>query len=125
MSVPNATPGTATKLRSDVNGKPPTVFKHPLDPLTPEEVRSLLLTLIKWPYKSSPPQLTSATYAVRQYIATKTPIKAIKFIICNLLPPPKRAVLAHLGIPLEPGAKPEEPVPVVRKAEIDVGCLIH
>ncbi len=44
MSAPDATvPGTATKHLSGVNGKPPTVFKHPLDPLTPEEVRSLLL----------------------------------------------------------------------------------
>jgi primary-amine oxidase len=47
-------------------------------------------------------------------------MKAVKFILCNLLPPPKKAVLAYLGIPLEPGAKPEEPVPITRKAEVDV-----
>lgn len=44
----------------------------------------------------------------------------MKFILCNLLPSPKRAVLAYLGIPLEPGAKPEDPVPIIRKAEVDL-----
>lgn len=75
--------------------------KHPLDPLTPDE-------------------LSAATYAVRHHIAANTSIKAMKFMLCELLPPPKRAVLAYLGIPLEPGAKPEKPVPMVRKAQVDV-----
>ncbi|KAF7784980.1 hypothetical protein Agabi119p4_1145 [Agaricus bisporus var. burnettii] len=76
-------------------------FKHPLDPLTPDE-------------------LTAVTRVVRLHIAEKTPIKAVKFILCNLLPPSKRAVLAYLGIPLETGAKPEEPVQIARKAEVDL-----
>ncbi|KAJ3558405.1 hypothetical protein NP233_g11516 [Leucocoprinus birnbaumii] len=104
MTVDNASdsvPSFASKLHTHTHGKVLAAAKHPLDPLTPDE-------------------LTAATYAVRQYVATKTPIKAVKFILCNLLPPPKRAVLAHLGIPLEPGAKPEEPVPIIRKAEVDL-----
>ncbi len=55
----------------------------------------------------------------------------MKFITAYLLPPPKRAVLGYLGIPLSPGAQPEAPVPIVRKAEVDVcfyrryKCLSH
>ncbi|XP_006453965.1 hypothetical protein AGABI2DRAFT_196562 [Agaricus bisporus var. bisporus H97] len=89
-----------------LNATADAAFKHPLDPLTPNE-------------------LTTVTYSVRQYIATKTPIKAVKFIQCNLLPPPKRAVLAYLGIPLEPGAKPEERVPITRKAEADLFDVVE
>jgi primary-amine oxidase len=74
---------------------------HPLDPLTPDEITAVCL-------------------AVRKHIATETDVKAIKFITCYLLPPPKKAVLAFLGIPLAPGAKPEEPVPITRKADVDV-----
>ncbi|KAF5352380.1 hypothetical protein D9756_006147 [Leucocoprinus leucothites] len=94
-------PSFASKLHSHTKGKILDAPKHPLDPLTPDE-------------------LTAATYVVRQYVTTKTPIKAMKFILCNLLPSPKRAVLAYLGIPLEPGAKPEDPVPIIRKAEVDL-----
>ncbi|EEB93993.1 hypothetical protein MPER_07277, partial [Moniliophthora perniciosa FA553] len=57
--------------------------------------------------------------AVRHYIASETDIKAIKFITSYLLPAPKKAVLAHLGIPLTPGGKPETPSPIIRKAEVD------
>jgi len=46
----------------------------------------------------------------------------MKFMLCELLPPPKRAVLAYLGIPLELGVEPEKPSPMIRKAQIDVGC---
>jgi len=73
---------------------------HPLDPLTPEEI-------------------TAVSFVVRQHIATETSIKAIKFITCYLLPPPKKAVLAFLGIPLTPGGKPENPTEIIRKAEVD------
>lgn len=62
--------------------------------------------------------------AVRQYIASKTEIKAIKFITSYLLPPPKRVVLAYLGIPLTPEGKPEEPVDIVRRAEVDVSIVL-
>ncbi|EDR16012.1 uncharacterized protein LACBIDRAFT_301592 [Laccaria bicolor S238N-H82] len=67
----------------------PKGFNHPLDPLTPNEIPAMML-------------------AVRHYIAAKTEIKAIKFNTCSLLPAPKRAVLAHLGITLTPGGKPKE-----------------
>lgn len=85
----------------ETNGKVVTSFKHPLDPLTPGEI-------------------VAVTTEIRSYITKNTEIKAVKFITCYLLPAPKRAVLAHLGIPLEPGAKPEDPVPIVRRAESDV-----
>ena len=57
---------------------------------------------------------------VRQYIASETPVKAVKFITCYLLPPPKKAVLAALGIALTPGGKPEAHKEIIRKAEADV-----
>ena len=60
------------------------------------------------------------SFSVREYVATKTEVKAIRFITCYLLPPPKKAVLAYLGIPLDPGGKPEIPSEIVRKAEVDV-----
>ncbi|KAF8167322.1 copper amine oxidase [Crassisporium funariophilum] len=78
----------------------PTAFSHPLDPLTPEEIAAISLS-------------------IRHYIAASTDIKAVKFITCSHLPPPKKVVLAYLGIPLGPGLKPEAPVPIVRKAEVD------
>ncbi|KAF5383968.1 hypothetical protein D9757_006915 [Collybiopsis confluens] len=94
-------PSTATS----VQGLPhhvPTAFEHPLDPLTPDEI-------------------TAVTLAVRQYITKPEleSIKAIKFITAYLLPPPKRAVLAQLGIPLAPGEQVEAPVDIIRKAEVD------
>ncbi|KAF8808159.1 peroxisomal copper amine oxidase [Phlegmacium glaucopus] len=75
-------------------------FDHPLDPLSPEEIATVALS-------------------IRHHIAVNTDLKAIKFITCTLLPPPKKAVLAYLGIPLSPGGKPETPIPIVRKAEVD------
>lgn len=58
--------------------------------------------------------------AIRLHTTANTPIKAVRFITCTLVPPPKKAVLAALGIPLTPGGKPEAPTPIVRKAESDV-----
>jgi primary-amine oxidase len=60
--------------------------------------------------------------AVRHHVAAHTSVKAIRFITNYLLPPPKRVVLAHLGIPLATGetVKDEDRVPIVRKAEVDV-----
>ena len=99
---------------------------HPLDPLSPDEV-----TLFLW-VASVPPvlirtwlhgvQIVAVSLAVRHHLAAHTSIKAIRFITNYLLPPPKRAVLAHLGIPLATGetVKDEERVPIVRKAEVDV-----
>lgn len=62
--------------------------------------------------------------AVRAYTAESTDIKAIRFITSCLVPPPKKAVLAHLGIPLNPGEEPEKPPPeIVRRAEADVSPI--
>lgn len=36
------------------------------------------------------------------------PITAIKFVTCCVVPPPKKEVLAYLGIPSRPGEKIEE-----------------
>ncbi|KIY50447.1 peroxisomal copper amine oxidase [Fistulina hepatica ATCC 64428] len=72
---------------------------HPLDPLTPEEIAAVCLV-------------------VRKYAASRS-VKAIRFITCYLLPPPKKAVLAALGISLTPSGKPEPAIPIVRKAEVD------
>lgn len=70
-------------------------------------------------------QIAAVTFTVRSHVASKTEIKAIKFITCSLLPAPKKAVLAYLGIPLTPGGKPEAPIPIVRKAEVDVRTSVR
>ncbi|KAG6917386.1 hypothetical protein DXG01_002765 [Tephrocybe rancida] len=92
-------PSTATTVQSTIKGSPSS-FKHPLDPLTPDEI-------------------AAASLAIRQYVAEKTEVKAIKFVTLYLLPPPKKVVLAHLGIPTSPGAKPDAPTPIIRQAEAD------
>ena len=63
--------------------------------------------------------------SIRKHIAEKTPINAIKFITCALVPPPKRDVLAALGIPLKTGEPPAKPSEMVRKANVDVSKLNH
>jgi hypothetical protein len=70
-------------------------------------------------------QIVAVSLAVRHHLAAHTSIKAIRFITNYLLPPPKRAVLAHLGIPLATGetVKDEDRVPIVRKAEVDVSLM--
>ncbi|KAF8899406.1 peroxisomal copper amine oxidase [Infundibulicybe gibba] len=92
-------PSTATSTQKAPNGVP-LDFKHPLDPLTPDEI-------------------VAVSFAVRHYTAAQTDVKAIKFITSYLLPPPKKAVLAYLGIPLVPGGQPEPQTTIVRKAEVD------
>ncbi|CCM06334.1 uncharacterized protein FIBRA_08587 [Fibroporia radiculosa] len=99
MSDSNIAPSTATSVQQTTRAKLPSV-KHPLDPLTPDEIVAVSL-------------------AVRRHTAAKTQIKAIRFITSYLLPPPKRAVLAFLGIPLNPGEQPEPATKIVRKAEVD------
>ncbi|EMD34277.1 hypothetical protein CERSUDRAFT_117158 [Gelatoporia subvermispora B] len=100
MSVPNTAPSTATSVQETTRTKLPG-FKHPLDPLTPDEI-------------------VAASLSIRQYTAVKTGIRAIRFITTSLLPPPKRAVLAYLGIPLNPGEAPEPAREIIRKAEVDL-----
>ncbi|KAG5336846.1 hypothetical protein C0989_011784 [Termitomyces sp. Mn162] len=97
VNVPSTT--TAT-VRPSVK-ETPVAFKHPLDPLTPDEI-------------------TAASLAIRHYVAEKPDVRAIKFITLYLLPPPKKAVLANLGIPTSAGAKPEAAALIVRRAESDV-----
>lgn len=64
------------------------------------------------------------TLAIRHYTTANTSIKAVRFITCYLLPPPKKDVLAALGIPLTPGGNPEPPVDIIRKAESDVSPIL-
>ncbi|KAH7915737.1 copper amine oxidase [Hygrophoropsis aurantiaca] len=103
--APTALPATATTVHDTVSAKP-TKFSHPLDPLTPDEINAVTLT-------------------VRSHTAAHTSIKAVRFITCYLLPPPKKAVLAALGIPLAPGNKPDLPTKIVRKAEVDFLDVIN
>ncbi|TCD61981.1 hypothetical protein EIP91_007645 [Steccherinum ochraceum] len=92
-------PGTATSIQESTKTPLPGP-KHPLDPLTPDEI-------------------VAVSFSVRNYTAAYTEIKAIRFITTYLLPPPKKDVLAYLRIPLSTGAEPG-PVPtIVRKAEAD------
>ncbi|KAJ3782694.1 copper amine oxidase [Lentinula aff. detonsa] len=102
MSSTVSVPATATTTQKEPQTVP-IEFKHPLDPLTPDEI-------------------TAVTLTIRHYITSKPefkPIKAVKFITTYLLPPPKKDVLAYLSIPLVPGKEPEPLVPITRKAEVD------
>jgi len=70
-------------------------------------------------------QIVAASRAVQLYAAEKLSIKALRFIVCNLLPPPKKQVLAYLGIPLVTGQEPEvHPGELPRKAEVDVSVVL-
>ena len=70
-------------------------------------------------------QITAVSLSVRHHLAAHTTVKAVRFITNYLLPPPKRAVLAHLGIPLATGelVKDEDRILIVRKAEVDVSYV--
>jgi len=67
-------------------------------------------------------QIVAVSLAVRHHLAAHTSVKAVRFITNHLFPPPKRAVLAHLGIPFATGenVREEDRVPIIRKAEVDV-----
>ncbi|KAI0698993.1 peroxisomal copper amine oxidase [Cytidiella melzeri] len=91
-------PGTATGVETHPAALPG--YRHPLDPLTPEE-------------------LVAVSLSVRKYTVAKTDIKAVRFITICLLPPPKRNVLAYLGIPLKTGEQPQAAPKIVRRAEAD------
>ncbi|KAF7978004.1 hypothetical protein HWV62_1859 [Athelia sp. TMB] len=99
MSQHTAPPGTATSVQESIH-TPQEKVQHPLDPLTADEI-------------------VAVSHSVRQYVASETSVKAVRFITLYLLPPPKKAVLAALGIAITPGGKPEAAVPIVRKAEAD------
>ncbi|KAH9981670.1 peroxisomal copper amine oxidase [Russula compacta] len=96
-------PPTATSVHRTTVPKAGVILpSHPLDPLSPNEIIAVSL-------------------AVRYHLAAHTSVKAVRFITNYLLPPPKRAVLAHLGIPLATGetVNDEDRVAIVRKAEVD------
>ncbi|TRM66237.1 copper amine oxidase [Schizophyllum amplum] len=69
-------------------------------------------------------QIAAVCLVVRHHTTSIPDITALKFITCGLIPPPKRAVLAHLGIPLTPGGKPEPATPIIRQAEVDFVELV-
>ncbi|GJJ14192.1 hypothetical protein Clacol_008454 [Clathrus columnatus] len=98
----------------------PNNTSHPLDSLTREETRD---------FASGIYHLTSVisaiSLAVRRYVVEHTTVKAIKFITCSTANPPKRDVLAFLGIPLATGEQPETlKNPIIRKADIDFIDLV-
>lgn len=67
------------------------------------------------------PQIIAATRVVQLYAAEKLSVKALRFIVCSLLLPPKKQVLAYLGIPFAAGQEPDShPGELPRKAEVDV-----
>jgi primary-amine oxidase len=67
-------------------------------------------------------QILAVSLTVRRHLEEHTSVRAVRFLTNYLLPPPKRSVLAHLGIPLATGetVKDEDRIPIVRKAEVDV-----
>lgn len=72
------------------------------------------------------PQIVAASRVVQLYAAEKLSVKALRFIVCDLLPPPKKHVLAYLGIPLVAGQEPDEhPGELPRKAGVDVSTAKH
>lgn len=60
-------------------------------------------------------------------MAANTDVKAIKFITCATANPPKRDVLAYLGIPLVTGETAQIlEGELLRKADVDVSeVLVH
>ncbi len=125
LQVPVAT-STATGVLHTPDLKTSTILpSHPLDPLSPDEV-TFLSELCQTPVLMFRTwlgaQIVAVSLAVRHHLVAHTPVKAVRFITNYLLPPPKRAVLAHLGIPLATceTVKDQDCVPIVRKAEVDV-----
>ncbi|KAF5336735.1 hypothetical protein D9758_016270 [Tetrapyrgos nigripes] len=98
--MPNDVPTTAPASGIQPPLTKPTLPcpSHPLDPLTPDET-------------------TAVTLSIRHHVASNPDlgVKALRFITCYLVPPPKRAVLEVLGIGEEKNAKVE----IVRRAEAD------
>ena len=67
------------------------------------------------------PKIAAISLEIRSHAAEKTGVKALKFITSNLIPPPKRDVLAFLGVPLTTGEKPAAaPRSLDRRAGSDV-----
>ncbi|KAN0100146.1 Copper amine oxidase, enzyme domain containing protein [Tylopilus felleus] len=100
------TPVALPFITTNLHRTKPSKSNHPLDPLAPDEI-------------------SAVTLAIRHYTAANTLIKAVRFITCCLLPPPKKDVLAALRIPLTPGGRPEPPIDIIRKAESDFIDVIN
>ncbi|EJU05051.1 hypothetical protein DACRYDRAFT_76109 [Dacryopinax primogenitus] len=101
VSPVNGTTTATTDGHNPVKAPAKALKPHPLDPLSPEEISAVSL-------------------ALRHHIASNTPVKAVKFTNAYVLQPPKRDVLAYLGIPLETGKEPEPaPESIPRRAEAD------
>jgi primary-amine oxidase len=109
--------GTAPKAKASSSKR-----SHPLDPLDPDEVTyaaegtETTITDLS--------QITATSRVVQLYAAEILSIKTLRFIVCSLLPPPKKQVLAYLGIPLATGQEPDaHPGELPRKAEVDVSPI--
>ncbi|KAI5116906.1 hypothetical protein M0805_000801 [Coniferiporia weirii] len=100
-------PATATAVQKlPTENAPLSTYSHPLDPLSADE-------------------LAAVSLAARAYVAENTPVKALKFITSNMIPPPKKDVLAFLRIPLKTGEQPGNAPPVlIRRAESDFIDLV-
>jgi len=73
-------------------------------------------------------QVSALSLAIRKYVAEHKDIKAIKFVTCATAMPPKRDVLAYLGIPLATGERPEVlQKELFKRGDVDVStslCII-
>ncbi|KAG8934888.1 hypothetical protein FRC02_009010 [Tulasnella sp. 418] len=95
-TVPSALP--AEKVTNTIA----TGFSHPLDPLSPQEIEEVSLAI--------------RLHAVEHQFG----IQAFKFVTSNIIAPPKRDVLAFLGIPITPGGQVEpSESKLLRRAESD------
>ncbi|QRW02902.1 primary-amine oxidase [Ceratobasidium sp. AG-Ba] len=96
-------PGTKTELTIPAHPAPAkgVAQGHPLDPLSATEISEISTT-------------------IRYFLATETPVQAFKFLGAELVLPPKRDVLAQLGIRSAPDAHPGPPMHITRKAHVDI-----
>lgn len=93
-----ATKGYQAIISNKVRNK--SALYHPLDELSSDEIGAI-------------------SFAVREY-CVQHEIRTFKFMTSNILPPPKKDVLAWLGLPTTPGKLPAQPPVVIpRRAETD------
>ncbi|KAG8744999.1 hypothetical protein FRC10_009107 [Ceratobasidium sp. 414] len=98
---------------------PAMIKTEPVAPANPPEVKNLIS--VGHPLDPlSAAEISEISPVVRHYLATQTPVEAFKFLGADLVLPPKRDVLAHLGIRTVPGGNPDPYVDIVRKVDVDV-----